>query len=79
MTKHRQEINSKDNKFRKLRKEARLTQEELAGKIGVSTSTIRRWEHGQAEPTMTVEQMDKFCTAINQEFKKLPQKLAKFG
>jgi DNA-binding XRE family transcriptional regulator len=76
MTKYRQEINSKDNKFKKLRKEARLTQEELAGKIGVSTSTIRRWEHGQAEPTMTVEQMERFCKAVNKKFRTLPPKLA---
>ncbi|MGL5938878.1 MAG: helix-turn-helix domain-containing protein [Waterburya sp.] len=65
-----------DNEFKKLRKNARLSQEELAGKIGVAVSTIRRWEHGQAEPTMTREQMEKFCAAVKQPFIKLPKKLA---
>jgi transcriptional regulator with XRE-family HTH domain len=69
-------INPKDNEFKKLRKSACLSQEELAGKIGVAVSTIRRWEHGEAEPTMTREQMERFCTAVNKQFRKLPQKLA---
>jgi transcriptional regulator with XRE-family HTH domain len=76
MKNYRKPINPKDNEFKKLRKKARLTQEQLAGKIGVAVSTIRRWEHGQSEPTMTREQMDRFCAAVNQQFKKLPQKLA---
>ncbi|MDJ0904217.1 MAG: helix-turn-helix transcriptional regulator, partial [Xenococcus sp. MO_188.B8] len=33
---------------------AQLSQEQLARDIGVAVSTIRRWEKGQAEPTMTV-------------------------
>ncbi|MGL4881590.1 MAG: helix-turn-helix domain-containing protein [Waterburya sp.] len=69
-------INPKDTEFKKLRKGASLSQEELAFKIGVAVSTIRRWEHGQAEPTMTREQMERFCKAINKKFKTLPQKLA---
>lgn len=69
-------IQPEDNEFRKLRKQACLSQEELAGKIGVSISTIRRWEFGEAEPTMTRQQMERFCTAVNKRFKELPQKLA---
>ncbi|HAX75165.1 MAG TPA: XRE family transcriptional regulator, partial [Cyanobacteria bacterium UBA11372] len=32
--------------FQKLREDANLSQEELAVRIGVSASTIRRWEKG---------------------------------
>ncbi|MGL5835616.1 MAG: helix-turn-helix domain-containing protein [Waterburya sp.] len=75
-TQKRLHFNSNDNEFKKLRKQARLSQEELAAQIGVAVSTIRRWEHGQAEPTMTREQMEKFCAAVKQPFIKLPKKLA---
>jgi transcriptional regulator with XRE-family HTH domain len=69
-------INPKDNEFRKLRKSACLSQEKLASKIGVAVSTIRRWERGEAEPTMTREQMERFCDAVNKKFRTLPLKLA---
>ena len=35
-----------------LRKEARLTQEELAEKIGVSRQTVTRWETGETIPAL---------------------------
>lgn len=69
-------VNPKDNEFKKLRKGACLSQEELAYKIGVAVSTIRRWENGEAEPTMTREQMERFCKAVNKKFRTLPSKLA---
>jgi len=56
-----QETNSP---FRRYRLNAKLSQEELARDIGVAVSTIRRWEKGQAEPTMTVTQMKNFCNAV---------------
>ncbi len=43
--------------FKQLRLNAKITQEQLARDIGVAVSTIRRWEKGQAEPTLTVQQM----------------------
>ena len=67
-----QETNSP---FKRLRLNGRLTQEELAREIGVAVSTIRRWEKGQAEPTMTVAQMKKFCDAVKQTFEELPESL----
>ncbi len=76
MKRFRQKINPNDNEFKKLRKSAYLSQEQLAYKIGVSVSTIQRWERGQAEPTMTRDQMDRFCKAVNKQLKQLPQKLA---
>ena len=61
--------------LRKLRNNASLTQEKLAQEIGVAVSTVRRWEKGQAEPTMTLAQTKKFCRAINQNFDELPNSL----
>lgn len=62
-------------RFKKLRLEAKLSQEEMARQIGVAVSTIRRWEKGGNEPTMTVEQMTKFCLITDSNFYKLPSKL----
>ena len=67
-----QETNSP---FKRFRLNAKLSQEELARDIGVAVSTIRRWEKGQAEPTMTVEQMKNFCSAVKQNFEELPASL----
>lgn len=61
--------------LRKLRNNAHLTQEQLAQEIGVAVSTIRRWEKGQAEPTMTLSQTKKFCHAVEHHFDDLPNSL----
>lgn len=68
----RQETNSP---FKRLRLNVKLSQEQLAREIGVAVSTIRRWEKGQAEPTMTVSQMKKFCDAVQKNFNDLPDSL----
>jgi len=68
----RQETNSP---FKKLRLNVKLSQEQLAREIGVAVSTIRRWEKGQAEPTMTVSQMKEFCKAVKKSFEELPNSL----
>ena len=67
-----QETNSP---LKRYRLNARLSQEELAREIGVAVSTIRRWEKGQAEPTMTVAQMKNFCNAVKEKFEELPESL----
>lgn len=67
-----QETNSP---FKKLRLEAGLTQDDLVRLIGVTSSTIRRWERGEAEPTMTVAQMKAFCQAVNKSLDELPDSL----
>ena len=61
--------------FKRLRLNIRLSQEQLAREIGVAVSTIRRWEKGQAEPTMTVAQMKKFCLIVKKDFQELPDSL----
>lgn len=58
--------------LKKLRLKAQLSQEQLAREIGVAVSTIRRWEKGQAEPTMTILQMKNFCRAVDRGFEELP-------
>ena len=68
-------IEPTDNLFRRLRKQAKLSQEGLAGKIDVAVSTIRRWERGDNEPTMTRRQIGNFCQAIGIEFDELPESL----
>jgi DNA-binding XRE family transcriptional regulator len=68
----RQETNSP---FKRLRLNVKLSQEQLAREIGVAVSTIRRWEKGQAEPTMTVAQMKEFCKAVKKSFDELPNSL----
>ncbi|MEM7594225.1 MAG: helix-turn-helix transcriptional regulator [Cyanobacteria bacterium P01_A01_bin.83] len=67
-----QETNSP---FKRLRLSVKLSQEQLAREIGVAVSTIRRWEKGQAEPTMTVAQMKEFCKAVHKKFEDLPSSL----
>lgn len=62
--------------FKRLRLNVKLSQEQLARDIGVAVSTIRRWEKGQAEPTMTVSQMKEFCKAIQKSFDDLPSSLS---
>ncbi len=61
--------------FKQLRLDAKLSQEQLAGEIGVSVSTIRRWEKLNWEPTMTVRQMRNLCKAVGKEFNQLPDPL----
>lgn len=61
--------------FKRMRLEAELSQEQLAQRIGVAVSTIRRWEKGQAEPTMTIGQFKKFTQAVGRHFDDLPDSL----
>ena len=61
--------------LRRMRQEADLSQEELAKRIGVSVSTIRRWERGQAEPTFTIAQTRRFAQAVGKSFEELPDSL----
>ena len=37
--------------IKKLRKKLKLSQEEMAGKLGVSSMTIRRWEANTNKPS----------------------------
>ncbi len=71
----RDKVQITDIPFKKLRLSVGLSQENLARRIGVAVSTIRHWEKGQAEPTMTVAQMRRFLVATKQSFNNLPESL----
>lgn len=54
------------NRLKELRKEKKLTQEELAGEIGVSKITILRWENGerQIKPDKSQALADHFGVSV---------------
>jgi putative transcriptional regulator len=74
-SKGQQEI---DSTLKRLREEAKLTQEQLAYELGISSSTLRRWEKG-TEPAMTKHQWDKFCQVVGKKFEELPENLVASG
>lgn len=61
--------------LRDLRERVQFTQEQLAVRLKVSTSTLRRWENGDVEPALTREQWQEFCDAVGVSFADLPPKL----
>ena len=69
------QINRADSPLKRMRLNVKLTQDQLAKRLGVAVSTIRRWEKKQAEPTMTVAQMRKFCQAVERDLEDLPDSL----
>ena len=70
-----QQPQESDSPLRALREQASLTQEQLSVGLGVSTSTLRRWENGDVEPAMTREQWEAFCNLVGIPFDELPKKL----
>ena len=68
-------VQQSDSPFKNMRLNAKLSQEQLAEKIGVAVSTIRRWEKGQAEPTMTVAQTKRFTRLVGKSIEELPDSL----
>jgi len=55
-----------------LRERAELTRTEVAYKLGVSETSVRNWERGRTEPTMTPQ---KYLGALNL-FQCTPEELA---
>ncbi len=53
----------------KVRQEARLTQEDLAGKVGVEPETISRIERGATDPSL--KRLEQFANAIGIGVKEL--------
>lgn len=56
---------STDTWIKRLRENANLNQEQLAVKLGISSSTLRTWERGKVKPSMTIEQWETFAEAVN--------------
>lgn len=70
-----QQLEENDSPLKRLREQANLTQEQLSVRLGVSTSTLRRWENGNVEPAMTREQWEVLCELVGVPFEQLPKKL----
>lgn len=65
--------NMKDNDIsktiRKLRTELGLTQEQFAAKVGVTFSTVNRWENGRGKPSPLAMKRIKHLLARNKKMK----------
>jgi len=65
---------AKTNNYRSLvkeiRKQLRLSREDLARELGVSFATVNRWENGQVRPSKLAKaQLNAFCTRMAGEGK----------
>ncbi|MBE9014123.1 helix-turn-helix transcriptional regulator [Pseudanabaenaceae cyanobacterium LEGE 13415] len=65
------------NWVRTLRMKANLTQEELSVCLKISSATLRKWEHGDIEPSMTWKQWSTFCEVTGVPFDQLPINLSR--
>ncbi len=55
--------------IKKMRQKAFMTQECLAQELGVTASTINRWEHGKAKPNLTaMKNIKHLCDKNNLEY-----------
>jgi DNA-binding XRE family transcriptional regulator len=50
------------SKFKELRENVGYTQEGLAQRLGVSVSSVRRWERGEGEPSF--QHVLQLCVAL---------------
>lgn len=56
-----------------IRQHLKLSQEELAHKLGVSFTSVNRWENGQTRPSkLAKKQIEMFCKECGYEMLKLP-------
>ncbi|MBK1987276.1 helix-turn-helix transcriptional regulator [Sphaerospermopsis aphanizomenoides BCCUSP55] len=76
MKQENQESN-RGSPLKDLREAAGLSQEQLARQLDVSLSTVRRWEKGKVEPSLTREKWVKFCSLLKVSFESLPLMLSK--
>jgi len=54
------------------RQKAFLSQDEFAGQIGVSVSTINRWETGKVKPNLTaMKKLKDFCLKNNLSYENI--------
>jgi DNA-binding transcriptional regulator YiaG len=57
---------------------ANLSQSEVAQKLGVSTRTVRKWEHGRTSPTEDHWQVLAHLLHINSEFQNTPNQTPEY-
>jgi DNA-binding XRE family transcriptional regulator len=58
--------------IRQMREDAGLSQEQLAVMIGISSSTVRKWEKDQVTPSLSIHQWQAFAEAVKVPFSDLP-------
>ena len=61
-----------ESKLMRLRNLRRMTQAELASVLGVSSTTIMKWETGRAVPRLTVRQTKALVNALGVTLDELP-------
>ncbi len=55
---------------KEIRRQLRLSQEDLARELGVSYATVNRWENGQSKPSRLAKaQLDAFCKKMTSQGK----------
>ena len=55
--------------IKKVRQKSLLSQEAFAQAVGVSFTTVNRWESGKCKPTFkTMKLIDEFCKAQGMDF-----------
>lgn len=55
--------------IKQIRCQCLLSQEDFAAKLGVSFSTVNRWEKGKTQPSFkALRQIDEFCKKEHIEF-----------
>lgn len=59
--------------IKELRTKAGITQEGLAAKLNISSSTLRKWEREGISPALTVKEWWVFCNEVNVKFEDLPR------
>jgi DNA-binding XRE family transcriptional regulator len=64
-----EELESPLMRFRLLR---RMTQQDLADALGVSRTTVMKWETGRAVPNLTIAQTKKLCEVLGVTLEQLP-------
>jgi len=53
---------------KKVRRQLALSQEDLARELGVSYTTINRWENGQSQPSKMAKVLfDSFCEKMTEQ------------
>jgi len=55
---------------KEIRRQLSLSQEDLARELGISFSTVNRWENGLVKPSKLAKaQLDNFCTKMTRQGK----------